>query len=211
MFLPVCSLAFLVSHLPQVYQVRLPAEVRRLLQHLQLAISLGLEGVPLGCIGAEGYVKRLLLWVLLPPLVIGVATVGSLLRLLFSSELTTRRAIKQVTPIALRISFLAYPIVTNIAFEAFSCYEFEGGRSWLIADVAIECGTAEHVAARALAWTAVMLYPIGLILLNAGMLYSARHAIRSGRPTSLSKSLAWLHGDLKPPFFWHAASSPIMI
>ena len=39
----------------RVYEIRLPAEVRGLLQHLGFVISLGLEGVPLACIGAKGY------------------------------------------------------------------------------------------------------------------------------------------------------------
>ena len=77
----------------------------------------------------------------------------------------------------LRIFFLAYPIVTNVAFEAFSCFEFEGDSSWLIADVSIECGTDEHLQAKSLAWVAIALYPIGLILLSAMLLLRERHAI----------------------------------
>ena len=40
--------------------------------------------------------------------------------------------------------FVLYPLVTTAAFEGFPCYEFEGGRAWLIADVSIECGTPAH-------------------------------------------------------------------
>ena len=192
----------IVIKVDRVYQVRLPAEVRRLLQHLEFAISFGVEGVPLGCIGAEGYVRRLLLWMLLPAIVIVAASLSSVIRLYVEQRFTPRAAIKMITPVALYVSFLSYPIVTNIAFEAFSCYDFEGGRSWLIADVAIECNTGSHDLAQALAWTAVAMYPMGLILLNAWLLYSAREAIRSERPTSLSRALRFLHGDLKPHLFW---------
>ena len=44
----------------RVYEIRLPAEVRGLLQYLTFVISFGLEGVPLTCLGVKGYVRRLL-------------------------------------------------------------------------------------------------------------------------------------------------------
>ena len=65
----------------RVYEIRLPAEVRGLLQQLTFIISLGLEGVPLTCLGAKGYVQRLLLWMLLPwvaVLVLVIAVVAQL-------------------------------------------------------------------------------------------------------------------------------------
>ena len=70
--------------------------------------------------------------------------------------------------------------------------------SWLIADVSIECGTAEHVQAQSLAWVAIALYPIGLLLLNATLLRRARRAIEFGPRTELSKALAFLHSEYKP-------------
>eukprot|EP00966_Prymnesium_polylepis_P069238 1609029-Prymnesium_polylepis.4 len=77
-----------------------------------------------------------------------------------------RDAVRLVTPSALRIFFLAYPIVTNVAFEAFSCYEFEHAdgnatAGWLIADVSISCGSQTHLEAMRLAVLAVVLYPVG--------------------------------------------------
>ena len=117
------------------------------------------------------------------------------------------QAIQRVTPMVLRIFFLAYPIVTNVAFEAFSCFEFEGDSSWLIADVSIQCGTAEHVQAQSLAWVAIALYPIGLLLLNTTLLRHARRAIEFGPRTELSKALAFLHSEYKPQFLC-AATAP---
>jgi len=56
-----------------VYSINLPAEIRSLLLALQLTISLGIDGVPLACVGAEGYIARLAFWMLLPFVVIVVA------------------------------------------------------------------------------------------------------------------------------------------
>ena len=185
-----------------MYEIRLPDEVRGLLQNLQLVISMGIEGVPLACVGARGYMHRLMLWMLLPLFTIGVAAMGVAMSLRASRRFTFLRLLKHVTPSALRICFVAYPIVTNVAFEAFSCYEFEGGRSWLVADVLIECGTDEHHRMEHMAWAAIVIYPIGLIMLNAGLLFSVRDAIRSGMPTGLSKALSWLHAEFHPRLFW---------
>ena len=48
-------------------------------------------------------------------------------------------------PIALRVLFLAYPIVTNVAFDGFSCLALDDGDGtsrWLAADLSIRCDTA---------------------------------------------------------------------
>ena len=174
--------------------------------------------------------RRLLLWMLLPCFVVSVlvATVvvqlqvvrrvstikgqRTLLRVSQSSHQIIQthicvQAITRATPTVLRILFLAYPIVTNVAFEAFSCYEFESAGSWLIADTSIECGTDEHSQARGLAWVAIIFYPIGLLLLNAALLYLAREAIEVGPRTELSRALAFLHSEYKPHLLC-AAKSP---
>lgn len=115
---------------------------------------------------------------------------------------TVKGLVKRLIPVVLRISFLTYPIITNVAFDAFSCFIFEDGRGWLIADVNIQCYTPEHRRATGLAVWAILLYPVGLFLLNAALLYSGRHAIRRERPSSLSKKLAFLHKSYQPRVFW---------
>ena len=56
----------LATKIEDVYEVFLPAEVRALLQQLRIIISLGIEGVPLACVGADGYQKQLLFWSFAP-------------------------------------------------------------------------------------------------------------------------------------------------
>lgn len=143
-----------------------------------------------------------MLWMILPPCVIGVVSLVVGVRLWFSQGFTIQRFEEGVTPSALRIFFVTYPIVTNVAFEAFSCYEFEGGSGWLVADVLIKCDTHDHHRAKNVAWLAIALYPVGLIVLNGWLLFSIRHAVGSGMPTTLSRVLAWLHGEFQPHLFW---------
>lgn len=63
--------------------------------------------------------------------------------------------------------------MTNVAFDAFSCYAFEQSQ-WLKADVAIQCGSPDHVTAVSLAWVAIILYPCGLLVLYATLLFAVR-------------------------------------
>jgi hypothetical protein len=49
---------------------------------------------------------------------------------------------------------------------------------------------------------AILIYPIGLLLVNAALLFAARKAIQSRRPTALSRAIAFLHREFKPQFFW---------
>ena len=65
--------------------------------------------------------------------------------------------LEKALPPVLQIMFFLYPLVTTAAFEGFPCYEFADGRGWLIADVSIECRTADHASATALAWIAVFI------------------------------------------------------
>ena len=53
-----------------------------------------------------------------------------------------------------------------------------------------------------LAWAAVVIYPIGLVVLNASLLFCARKAIINKRETTLSKAIAFLHKEYEPLLFW---------
>ena len=53
-----------------------------------------------------------------------------------------------------------------------------------------------------LAWAAVVIYPVGLVVLNASLLFCARKAITSKRETPLSKAIAFLHKEYEPHLFW---------
>jgi len=101
----------------------------------------------------------------------------------------------------LKLGFVSYPLMTNMAFEAFSCYQFTKSQ-WLKVDVAIQCGSAKHRDAKILAWIAIVMYPIGLLLIYGSLLFSARHAIMTNRPTALSRAIAFLYREYEPSFFW---------
>lgn len=92
--------------------------------------------------------------------------------------------------------------VTNLAFEAFSCFEFQGGRGFLQADVAIECGTREHEEGQRLAWLAIGLYPVGILVLSAALLIWTR--VDNGSDwhpkTPVSRAISFLTREYKPSY-----------
>ena len=200
----IISGAMITTKLASVYDVDFPAQVKQLLNLFSLALAFGIEvSTPLACVGLDGYRPRLLFSMLAPPALAAAIVVATLVRLC----LNTRRAISLVelrdkaTPWLLRLAFLSYPVVTNTAFDAFPCHTLAEGE-WLKADVAIQCGTAEHEQAIRLAWAAIVAYPIGLLVLSAALLFRARHVIHEHRPTQFSKAIRFLHAEYKPSVFW---------
>ena len=99
--------------------------------------------------------------------------------------------------------YLAYPVITTVAFEAFPCHEFDEG-SWLMADVAVRCHTPEHEAIRRFAWVAVLVYPVGLLILTALLLgYYKEEVMGAAPPTEVSTAISFLYRHFVPGcYYW---------
>ena len=193
------SLCTRTTDIGDVYNVEFPPQVRNLLNSFSFAVSLGLGGVGrvLECLDMHGYVPTLALYVTVPPVVGAAVVLCGAARLAMSaprSERTPAALLSWSAPYLMKLIFIFYPLVTSYAFRAFSCYEFiEGG--WLKEDVSIRCGTDQHSKSKALAWAAIILYPIGLLLLNATLLFAARQAILVQKPSALSHAIGFLHRE----------------
>jgi hypothetical protein len=101
--------------------------------------------------------------------------------------------------------------VSNAAFEAFSCYEFDGAsRAFLVADVSVQCSSPwaghttqpRHQRIVALAVAMIMVYPVGLIVLTGALLFANRKAIQSCQSTEATVAIHFLWGEYEPSFFW---------
>jgi len=200
------SFFIVVPKVPHVYDISLPPDLARLLSYFDVTLNLSAFDTPLQCLGRGGFVYRLKFWTYSPLVVVLLILVLSTCRQACSGERCTKyacRVLERSTPWILRLMFLAYPTVTNVAFSAFSCYEFETGDSWLVADVSIQCNSPYHrrfVVGWAIA--AMALYPIGLLVVCTVLLLCARKAVRSGNPTRLSTAIAFLHQEYRPMVFW---------
>lgn len=159
---------------------------------------------------------RLVVWMVIPPCIVLLVLLVCACRIALWREPSCARLqviFEMALPIILRALFLFYPIVTNVAFEAFSCYDFRGDqfdnrtRAFLVADVAIACSTSDiasetHETIKAVAWTAIGIYPIGLFVLVAVLLAGTSGAILRNKPTPLSRATLFLYGEYEPAFFW---------
>ena len=59
----------------------------------------------------------------------------------------------------------------------------------------IDCDSDEYLHIRAIAWLAIGVYAFGLLAFNAILLFCARKAILSGKPTTLSTALKFLYKE----------------
>jgi hypothetical protein len=108
---------------------------------------------------------------------------------------------KQMLPLGLFISFLAFPMVSTQAFRAFPCEEV-GERFYLKADYTVECGSSADTLIKLWAALAVLLYPIGVPLYYAVLLSKVRITVLKNEATPLSEALGFLHRVFKPQFYW---------
>lgn len=191
---------------------------RRLYGH---SFGLGSTTDLLTCIGLGGFLRRLIFWMALPAALSMGIFIGCIVHLFVRCKFSSVALLESSLPPILQLLFIFYPMVTNTAFEAFSCYTFdyetEYRQAFLVSDVSIECtapfgdSTAyseEHLHVVIVAFVAVALYPIGLLVLNAVLLFSCRKSIQSGHQTALSRATSFLHREYEPDFyFWELMES----
>jgi hypothetical protein len=140
----------------------------------------------------------------IPLIFIGMVVLGSFLYLLRLRSYSRTALLWTVLPLTVRVLFLLYPLLANVAFSAFSCYDplDNDGPSYLIADVEIVCGSTEHATAKASAGVALGIYVFGVFLLKALLLRCVYTAILNQTPTHLSNAIAFLHGEYEPWASW---------
>ena len=126
----------IVCKVDSVYEVNLPAELRYLLAQIERIITLNLDfGTPLECLGYSGYTPQLAVMMAIPYVLSFTSFFAALLwqiirlRGLLGPQCwaaiyhkwwsVVHLSALAALPVALRISFLAWPVVSNKAFEAF--------------------------------------------------------------------------------------------
>ena len=164
-------------------------------------------GLSLQCFGLGTYQQQLATTMLAPLMFAAVIVLGFVLRSVCSGPKGRCVELLEALPWLLMLSFLVFPMVSSAAFRAFSCEPFKNGRQFLRADYSVECSTATHVSeehenAKSLALLGVCIYPVGISLFYAGLMWSARCSIMQDRPTRLSKALGFLVRDFEPDYFW---------
>ena len=195
------------------YLVTFPPSVERSLDTFSW-VNLELEGLglPLACAGLRSFEAKLMFLTLLPLGVLLATKVASWFRREHEQERevrghTRRRvqvALTQSTykflPVALDITFVAFPTVSSLAFKAFRCVDLDSsdglpGPAVMSADLSITCWgadgvtTPEYARVCLLAALAIVVYPVCVPAGYIVLFWKVRHAMWSGQPTRLSRSV----------------------
>ena len=121
-------------HPISVYSVSLPEDVREFLDSISISITLGFQGIamtPLECVGASGYVPRLIFWMVILPLAALFAILCVALELTWAewpsatphlrhdNQRCSRleAVLEHSVPWLMTVIFFLYPVVTNVAFQ----------------------------------------------------------------------------------------------
>lgn len=75
----------------------------------------------------------------------------------------------------------------------------------------MRCGTDDHNNILAVAWVLVVIWPIGMVVLNAAVLFPCRNVIldETAAESKLLHATAFLHQAYKPAYFWWDIASLI--
>ena len=203
-----------IAAVPSVYNVQPPLGLEHLTRWIHL-LELPSEFeriffVPTACLG--NYSTRIWvssIWPLVVILAFVVCFVGAELVQRFSQKdnrslaASVRTALadglQRVLPVMLGLTFLVLPSTSTRIFRAFLCetfqYDDDTSRRYLYADLTLSCDSDEYESTKATAFAALVLWPVGMPLLYAVLLWASRDALRTGIATPLSRATAFLWGD----------------
>ena len=118
----------ILTKVPTIYQLSLPTAVTDVIAAILPAVELGFGGVatvPIQCLGFRGFLPQLIFVMVLPPVALALAypimvTRGKGVNKRSSRASRVAKQMQQELPLALFISFLAFPVVSSQACAASS-------------------------------------------------------------------------------------------
>jgi hypothetical protein len=126
-----------------------------------------------------------------------------------SAYLDPGLAMSRLSSMLLAMTWLLYTTTSTTAFQAFVCDTIDDGAvktSYLRADYSIQCDTAKHSSFLVHAALMIVLYPIGILVLYAWLLWRSRHKLRHIYSSSSSSGAmpSGVGGDVVRPasFLW---------
>ena len=89
-----------------------------------------------------------------------------------------------------------YTILCRTTFQSFACKDIDVGESFHQNDFTVDCNSDTYLAYAAVAGIFIAIYPIGIIVVFAALLYANRKVLgdRAGGATHIGK---WWSGDLE--------------
>ena len=165
--------------------------------------------VSIGCFLEVDFHDRLL-WTTITPVVI-MGLLGVLYAIAVHKhrgfpDTVFRKMQEKYVSTALLVTFLVYSSVSSVVFQMFACDKLDNGKSYLRADYTIECDSDKHRALQIYAGLMIILYPISIPVVYAGLLFSNRRVLRdekSREESHVARPISDLWKPYKPQRFYY--------
>ena len=204
----------MATSVQSAYGVTFPPAVRAVLAIFELfSLNLFEFGLPLNCMGLGSFLQRLVMMLVAPLCLVACAppTAFWLLRE-EGGERSAGDVLLRALPMALRLLFVVFPLVSAVAVQAFDCEGFDDGTYWLRADYSLQCGwgderrlsqqTDEYTRVLVAALFAILCYPVGVPLAFLLLLLACRKQLSRKAPsTPLSAALGFLCAEYRKRWF----------
>lgn len=234
------SFYVVITSATSVCELTIPNRMRDVLTNFGIVATLGassagpFEGV-LDCSGASGYRGSLRVYIVLPVVLSAICVLVSAIlqfksfrmgrslppsrdqpskkpapRSILASQAFWRAVIEWALYPVMLLLFVAYPLLTTKAFQAFHEYDFGVDGRVLKVDVSIRVPSAEHDLVRRDAIVAILIYPFGLTVGTALLVFKLRRSIGCDprQPSSMGRALQFLCECPGHPLAYHLPSHP---
>jgi hypothetical protein len=168
-----------LNQIQTVYNIPFPVSFVTLSSRLGIANLDLLAMVQFGCLGALDFYGRLVTMTVVP-----LALAAGLLakHKYFAGGAQEAKAVKsQCVAWFLKLTYLVFPGVSTVVLQSYTCIDFDykvdDERSFLKADLSISCDAPGRTGWVAYAVVMTLVYPIGITLLYAVLLWRQKHNI----------------------------------
>jgi hypothetical protein len=216
-----------VAAVPSVYDVLIPSGLEEFawwVDLIELPSTFGIQMiVPANCLGT--YLSRLWMVSIWPIAFLFVSAAGLIVQEFVrrtrekdsalvnpgSAMEPVRAGLQRVLPLMLVTSFLLVPSTSTMIFKTFLCDPIEINqfandtdryRSYLHDDLSLSCDSDEYFRTKGVALAFSFVWPVGVPIMYAVLLWASRKALLAGVQTKLSQATAFLSGDYEPFAFW---------
>ncbi|CAN0115112.1 unnamed protein product, partial [Ascophyllum nodosum] len=176
----------IITQFSGVVNVQYPPAYEKFLAALSV-VNLNLGSIlSLSCVMETNFYARLILATIAPMAVLGALAITYRVAMVRNGHSINamRVARNKHTSVGLFLLFVVYSSVSYTIFQTFVCDPLDSGVTYLRADYDLVCRTTTHVAYMTYAGIMVLVYPVGIPVVFAWMLFINRDGIKSVEDTA---------------------------
>lgn len=133
-----------------------------------------------------------------------LAVLGSTYVVAWYRNRSCHRALQKVrrkhVSVALWTTFLVYSSVSSTIFKMFFCETLDDGERYLRADYRISCNSSKHQAMQIYAGLMIFVYPVGIPLIYAALLFWGCDALKIAAVRNMDQSHVQAAAQLSSPY-----------